>query len=98
MKQIFPGVWKKGNHIFVQSPVKGDKSFTKTVVKSGNREFREWNPYRSKPAAAIVNGLKTFPLEKGMKILYLGISFGTTSSFFSVVQTSILTQILQCPK
>ncbi len=83
MKQIFPGVWKKGNHIFVQSPVKGDKSFTKTVIKSGSREFREWNPYRSKPAAAIVNGLKTFPLRKGMKILYLGISFGTTSSFFS---------------
>lgn len=83
MKQVFPGVWKKGKQIFVETPIKGDRSFTKTLMKSGGREFREWNPYRSKPAAAITNGLKSFPLKKGMKILYLGISFGTTSTFFS---------------
>lgn len=83
MKQVFPCVWKKGKQIFVETPIKGDKSFTKILIKSGRQEFREWNPYRSKPAAAITNGLKNFPLKKGMKILYLGISFGTTSTFFS---------------
>lgn len=83
MKQIFPGVWKKGKQIFVQTPIKGDKSFTKLLIRLGKKEFREWNPYRSKPAAAIMNGLKTLPLRKSMKILYLGISFGTTASFFS---------------
>lgn len=83
MKQIFPGVWKKGKQIFVESPIKGDKSFTNNIIKSGRKEFREWNPYRSKAAAAITNGLKTFPLKKSIKILYLGISFGTTSSFLS---------------
>lgn len=83
MKQIFPGVWKKGKQIFVQTPIKGDKSFTKLLIRLGKKEFREWNPYRSKPAAAIMNGLKILPLRKSMKILYLGISFGTTASFFS---------------
>jgi fibrillarin-like pre-rRNA processing protein len=83
MKQVFPSVWKKGKQIFVETPIKGDRSFTKTLIKSGRKEFREWNPYRSKPAAAIVNGIEIFPLKKSMKILYLGISFGTTSSFFS---------------
>ncbi|UCD07146.1 MAG: fibrillarin-like rRNA/tRNA 2'-O-methyltransferase [Candidatus Aenigmatarchaeota archaeon] len=83
MKKVFPGVWKKGKQIFTENLIKGDKSFTKLLIKSGKKEFREWNPYRSKPAAAIINGLKTFPLRKSMKILYLGISFGTTASFFS---------------
>ena len=83
MKQIFPGVWIKGKQIFVESPIKGDKSFTNNIIKSGRKEFREWNPYRSKAAAAIANGLRTFPIRKSIKILYLGISFGTTSSFFS---------------
>lgn len=83
MKQVFPGVWREGKKIFVESPIKGDKSFTSNVIKSGRKEFREWNPYRSKAAAAIANGLKNFPIKRSAKILYLGISFGTTSSFFS---------------
>lgn len=83
MNKILPGVWKKGKQIFVETPIKGDKSFTKTLIKSGKKEFREWDPYRSKAAAAITKGIKTFPLKKSIKILYLGISFGTTSSFFS---------------
>lgn len=83
MKQIFTGVWSKGNQIFTDNLLPGDRSFTKQLMKDGKRELREWNPYRSKAAAAIMNGLKTFPIKKGTKILYLGISFGTTSSFFS---------------
>jgi fibrillarin-like pre-rRNA processing protein len=83
MRQVFPGVWMRGKQILVETPIRGDKSFTRILVKSGRREFREWNPYRSKPAAAIARGLRVFPLRKSMKILYLGISFGTTSSFFS---------------
>ncbi len=83
MKQIFTGVWRKSNEIFTDNLLPGDRTFTKQLMKDGKRELREWNPYRSKAAAAIINGLKTFPIKKGTKILYLGISFGTTSSFFS---------------
>lgn len=83
MKQVFPGVWRRGDRIFTDNLLPGDRSFTKQLIKSGGSEFREWNPYRSKPAAAIVRGLKKFPLREGMRVLYLGISFGTTASFFS---------------
>jgi len=83
MKEIFPGIWKKGNRLFTANLLPGQRIFTKNLVRFKGREFREWDPYRSKPAAAILNGLKTFPLEKSQKILYLGIASGSTASFFS---------------
>jgi fibrillarin-like pre-rRNA processing protein len=83
MKQLFPGVWKQGNQLFTENLVPGIKVFTKSLVKARGKEFREWNPYRSKAAAALMNGLGTFPLKKGAQILYLGISSGSTASFFS---------------
>lgn len=46
-------------------------------------EFRSWDPFRSKLAAAILDGLKTFPFSIGSKILYLGASTGTTVSHLS---------------
>lgn len=47
------------------------------------KSTEEWNPYHSKPAAAILNGLKKFPFAKGQKILYLGAAHGTTISHLS---------------
>jgi len=63
------------------------KLYTKYVTKS-SEELREWDPYRSKIAAAILNGLKTFPFKKGCKILYLGVSTGTTCSHISDIISS----------
>ena len=48
-----------------------------------DENFEPWNPFVSKPAAAILKGLKNFPLRKGMKILYLGAAHGTTVAHFS---------------
>jgi fibrillarin-like pre-rRNA processing protein len=59
------------------------------VYKKGNglytkgKNLEEWNPYKSKPAAAILNSLQNFPVKKGQKILYLGAAHGTTISHFS---------------
>lgn len=58
------------------------KLYTRYITKS-SEEFREWNPFRSKIAASILNGLKNFPFRKGSKILYLGVSTGTTCSHIS---------------
>lgn len=44
---------------------------------------RFWDPTKSKAAAAILKGIKTFPIKSGSKILYLGIADGTTASHFS---------------
>jgi rRNA 2'-O-methyltransferase fibrillarin len=48
-------------------------------------EFRIWNPFRSKLAAAILGGVDDLFIKPGMKILYLGASTGTTVSHISDV-------------
>ena len=83
MKEIFPGVWKRGRNIYTRNMVPGEKIFTRVLVKEAGSEYREWDPRRSKAAAAIHNGLKHFPVREGSKILYLGIASGSTASFFS---------------
>jgi len=83
MKKIFPCVWKKGKNIYTKNLVPGEKVFTKNIIKSEGSEFREWDPNRSKASAAMHKGLKTFPIKKNSKILYLGIASGSTASFFS---------------
>jgi fibrillarin-like pre-rRNA processing protein len=83
MNQTFPGVWKKGKHIFTQNLIPGDKTYCKKPVIFKGQEFRDWNPNRSKPAAAIMKGLKVFPFGEKTKILYLGIASGQTATFLS---------------
>ena len=82
-EQVFPGVWRKEKHIFTRNLLPGDKTYSKSLVSFKGQELREWNPFRSKPAAAIANGLKVFPLVEKAKVLYLGIASGQTSTFFS---------------
>lgn len=46
-------------------------------------EYRLWDPYRSKLAAAIYNGLGRLPIREGGRVLYLGAASGTTPSHVS---------------
>jgi fibrillarin-like pre-rRNA processing protein len=61
----------------------GTAVYGEQLIKSGNKEYRIWNFYRSKPAAAIKKGLKKFPLKRNTAVLYLGAASGTTVSHFS---------------
>jgi fibrillarin-like pre-rRNA processing protein len=54
----------------------------KLILKKGI-EYRLWEPFRSKLAAAIMNGLDVFPFENKSRVLYLGVSTGTTISHIS---------------
>jgi fibrillarin-like pre-rRNA processing protein len=54
----------------------------KLVVVEG-KEYRIWDPFRSKLAAAILKGLKDIGLREGHSVLYLGASTGTTLSHVS---------------
>jgi len=82
MKEVFPGVFRQGGNILTKNLAKGLKTYGK-LVTIGKQEYRIWDPYHSKPAAAIMNGLQVFPIRPGIKILYLGIASGSTASFFS---------------
>jgi len=49
----------------------------------GKVEYRIWNPFRSKLAAAIVNGIGMVHIRPGSKLLYLGAASGTSVSHCS---------------
>jgi len=46
-------------------------------------EYRVWNPFRSKLAAAILGGVDQVHIKPGTKVLYLGAASGTTVSHVS---------------
>jgi len=54
----------------------------KLVLDKG-MEYRIWDPFRSKLAAAILKGLETVPIQPNHKVLYLGAASGTTASHVS---------------
>jgi len=61
----------------------GRSIYGERILQYGLEEYRLWNPFRSKLAAVILNGLKVFPLKPGHKVLYLGAASGTTASHIS---------------
>ena len=63
----------------------GKRVYDEQLVKQNNIEYREWDPYGSKLAAAILNGCNNIFLRKDDVILYLGSATGTTVSHVSDV-------------
>lgn len=52
-----------------------------SVEEDGKKiEYRAWNPFRSKLAAAILGGPQDFYIKPGSKVLYLGAANGTSVS------------------
>ncbi len=61
----------------------GNQVYEEKLVEFRGDEYRIWNPYRSKLGAGILRDIKTVPLTKGDKVLYLGAASGTTASHIS---------------
>ncbi|MFH1239632.1 MAG: fibrillarin-like rRNA/tRNA 2'-O-methyltransferase [Candidatus Diapherotrites archaeon] len=80
MKEIFPGIYLINGKLATLNSVPGNKVYGEQLVSVKDQEFRIWDPYRSKLAAAIKKNLKTVPLKKDFKVLYLGSAEGTTVS------------------
>jgi len=66
-----------------QNLVPGNQVYNEKLVQYNGVEYRIWNPFRSKLAAAIMNDLKNFPFNQKSDVLYLGVSTGTTISHIS---------------
>ncbi len=63
--------------------VVGNQVYKEKLITKKRIEYRLWEPFRSKLAAAIMNGLEVFPFQNKSTVLYLGVSTGTTISHIS---------------
>jgi rRNA 2'-O-methyltransferase fibrillarin len=88
----FPGVYilkGKDDALMTKNMVPGESVYNEKRVSiddkvSGTKtEYRVWNPFRSKLAAAIVGGVENIFMQPGTKVLYLGAASGTTVSHVS---------------
>ena len=61
----------------------GRSVYGERLVKYERVEYRVWDAFRSKLAAAILKGLETVPIKPGHTVLYLGAASGTTASHVS---------------
>jgi len=93
------GVYKYKKNLFTENPkkCKGLKVYNEKLVNYKGKEFRSWNPYRSKLSAAILNGLD-FNIKSDFKVLYLGAATGTTVSHISdILDDGIIFSVEKSP-
>eukprot|EP00270_Netrium_digitus_P012708 TRINITY_DN415_c0_g1_i2.p1 TRINITY_DN415_c0_g1~~TRINITY_DN415_c0_g1_i2.p1 ORF type:complete len:311 (+),score=71.97 TRINITY_DN415_c0_g1_i2:132-1064(+) len=65
--------------------VYGEKRISVEEEEGKKTEYRVWNPFRSKLAAAILGGVDNIWIKPGSHVLYLGAASGTTVSHVSDV-------------
>ncbi len=81
--KIMDGVFAIGQGIATQNMVEGKSVYSEQRISSEGKEYRMWDPTRSKVGAAIKKGLQDLHIGEGSKVLYLGAAEGTTISHLS---------------
>jgi fibrillarin-like pre-rRNA processing protein len=81
--EIFETRMGKKRILLTRNLVPGKRVYGELLLREGKQEYREWNPFNSKPAAAMIKGLDQFGLKPSDIVLYLGAASGTTVSHFS---------------
>ena len=69
--------------LFTENFSPGKQVYKEKLLNQKGVEYRNWEPFRSKLAACIMNGLDEFPFKNSSSVLYLGVSTGTTISHIS---------------
>lgn len=75
--------YEEKNRLVTKNLVPGQAVYGEKLIDVDSVEYRIWNPYRSKYAAAFLSEMKSLPQIMNQDILYLGVSTGTTASHFS---------------
>ena len=83
IREKYPGVYQLEDNVATVNLRPQVKVYGEKLVDYEDKELRIWDPRRPKLAAAIRNGLVTFPFKGDSKVLYLGASAGTTPSHLS---------------
>ncbi len=83
INQRFNGIYEIDSRMATENLNPGIKVYNERLVEFKDKEYRIWDPRRSKLSAAISNGLSNFNFDIDSKVLYLGASAGTTPSHIS---------------
>jgi fibrillarin-like pre-rRNA processing protein len=83
VERIFDGVYRVDGKFATVNGARGTKVYDEDLIENEGSEYRTWNPYRSKLAAAMARGMKRMEIKEGSRVLYLGAATGTTSSHVS---------------
>jgi fibrillarin-like pre-rRNA processing protein len=83
---VFQVTLEEGSHrLATRNLTPGRQVYGERLVKYKGVEYRIWDAFRSKLAAAILKGLQTLPIKPNARVLYLGAASGTTASHVSDV-------------
>ncbi len=83
VEEITDGIFRVDGKVATENLNPGEKVYDEDLKKVDGVEYRFWNPYKSKPAAAFQKRISDFPIKEGEEVLYLGVGDGTTASHFS---------------
>lgn len=84
---VFISGSKEKLRLYTRNSDRGNRVYGERLIQYRENEYREWDPFRSKLAAIILeNPLKKF-LSADITCLYLGASSGTTISHLSDILT-----------
>ncbi len=87
------------SRLVTQNKVPGMAVYNEQLISINGVEYRVWDPFRSKYAAAFLSGMKKLPQIRDKKILYLGVSTGTTASHFSdILENGLIYGVEFSPK
>ncbi|MFB6181207.1 MAG: fibrillarin-like rRNA/tRNA 2'-O-methyltransferase [Candidatus Nanohalobium sp.] len=86
MKEVQPGIFTESENLYSLNADRGSKVYGEELKQVDGKEFRRWDPNRSKAAAAVKKGLN-LEISRSDTVLYLGAASGTTVSHFSDILT-----------
>lgn len=81
--EVFERQEKRGRTLLTRNLVPGQEVYGERLVKGKDAEYREWDVFKSKLAAAILKGAQNVGIRAGSSVLYLGCASGTTVSHVS---------------
>ena len=82
--QIYQVALEDGTHrLATRNLTPGRAIYGERLVHFKKIEYRVWDAFRSKLAAAITKGMRILPIRPEIRVLYLGAASGTTPSHVS---------------
>jgi fibrillarin-like pre-rRNA processing protein len=92
------GTFEDKGFLWTENKVPGHAVYGERLRKAGPKEYRNWNPFRSKVAALSRKDPSTPWFSPGDDVLYLGAASGTTVSHLSDITSGLIYAVEFSPR